>query len=1031
MLKEFYGDVLPSDGYYCLTLLPQGEHVWADSLDELVSITEERIGRQGLYFGTASFQSFANRKQTNVLALKALRLDIDAGPEKFAKHGPEAVYETQKDALAACLGFFRDSAIVPTYIVSSGAGLHIYYCLTESLEPADWLRLAKGLTALGQKHQLRIDSSVTQDSARILRVPGAPHPNGKSVAILKRTGVFHEPAKLREALGLLEVPPAAKRHSINDDLDLTVQGPPSSAEKIVLHCGALAHVADQRGNVPEPYWRAMLGLVKRTVEGLDIAQDWSSGHPDYDPDEVEAKFNAWSTGPTTCMEFAKHSKACQSCPNRGKVKSPINLGLMTSIEIQTLPPETQLTPVAEAPVADAAGKKAEPKPWDGHIPAGFRVVPTADNHHALVIDMQVEKESATGEMVPVIIPVAFTNSVFWFSQWAEADDTDDNAEVIINLWTGSYIKRYTMDQSLIASMFKLTEFLSGKSIHTTTHRKAAQAMQDYVKAQMQHIRNDSKNLKVTDHLGLRTMESGELVCVQGKYTIFPDGTIRETMLSAQLRSLARHFTIPLPNKSQEVFGPEVWDQYIVPRAHKHAAFMREYYGAPGMERFQLAIMMSMASPLMAFVTGDYAGGPALPNNSSLTVSLYSRETARGKTTAAKTAIMAYGMPDNLSNDSGKAGATVNARIGTLSLHGTMPSIMDEMGDLLPGEVATTVSSVANGAGKRTFTSNRTMRQESTWALINVITTNVSQRDMIAVARSAAGPVLYRMLEIDVDGMPEYDMDKAEVFRDAWADLCRDSAGALGAVIHRQICFLGMENMSKLVRKCVARAEKLVGANQSDRFQSRGLGAMLALDLILRHAKIEVFDILPLVETFKVAHNANVEYVLDNLLPDEPLQQLSQFLLDIAPDTIVTQDENAGGFRAPVDRPLNSRVPEAPVARHILSKALTYVATSALKKWCSERGVSERSILHAAREARVMVTFDRQGGPKVNHRVISRSYDNKTLTKGMACDMKITCKAYTFSVGRLNTLLRSQENGFELVESEQQPQEQEVAEETGT
>jgi len=733
------------------------------------------------------------------------------------------------------------------------------------------------------------------------------------------------------------------------------------------------------------------------------------------------------------MEFAKHTDACQSCPHRGKVKSPINLGLMTSSEIQTLPAETepnQVVPVVAAPATNAADKKAEPKPWDGHIPAGFRVVPTADNHHALVIDMQVEKESATGEMVPVVIPVVFTNSIFWFSQWAEADDTDDNAEVIINLWTGSYIKRYTMDQSLIASMFKLTEFLSGKSIHTTTHRKAAQAMQDYVKAQMQHIRNDRKNLKVMDHLGLRTMESGELVCVQGKYTIFPDGTIRETMLSAQLRSLARHFTIPLPNNTQEVFGPEVWDEHIMPRARKHADFIKEYYGAPGMEKFQLAIMMSMASPLMAFVTGDYAGGPALPNNSSLTVSLYSRETARGKTTAAKTAIMAYGMPDNLSNDSGKAGATVNARIGTLSLHGTLPSIMDEMGDLLPGEVATTVSSVANGAGKRTFTSGRVLRQESTWALINIITTNVSQRDMIAVARSAAGPVLYRMLEIDVDGMPEYDMDKAEVFRDAWADLCRDSAGALGAVIHRQICALGMENMSKLVRKCVVRAEKLVGANQSDRFQSRGLGAMLALDLLLRNAKLDIFDVVKLVDVFKEAHDANVEYVLDNLLPDAPLEQLSQFLLDIAADTIVTQDENGGGYRAAVDRPLNSRVPDAPVARHILSKSLTYVATTALKKWCAERGVSERTILHAAREARVMVTFDRQGGPKINHRVVSRSYDNKTLTKGMACDMKITCKAYTFNVSRLNTLLRSEENGFQLIQAEQPP-EHGVAEETGT
>lgn len=1024
MLKEFYGDILPQDGCYCLTLLPQGEHVWADSLDELVKITEARIDRQGLYFGTAAFQSFANRKQTNVLALKALRLDIDAGPEKFAKHGGEGVYETQKDALAACLGFFRDAALLPSYVVSSGAGLHIYFCLTEAVEPADWLRLAKGLTALGEKHNLLIDPSVTQDSARILRVPGAPHPNGKRVEILKRTGVVHEPANLRQLFGLMEAPRAFNM-SVNDDLDLTFQGPPSSAEKIVQHCGALAHVAEVQGNVPEPYWRAMLGLVKRTVEGLDIAQEWSSGHPDYDPDEVAHKFHAWSTGPTTCMEFSKHSKACQSCPNRGKVKSPINLGLMTTTEIETLPEEERVI------LAEPVVKAQSGTPWEGHMPAGFSVEDTKSGQHALVMSIMVEKESATGEMVPTIQHVPFTYNVFWFSQWAEADDTDDNAQVIINLWTGSYIKRYTMDQSLVASISKLTEFLSGKAIHTTSHKKAAQAMQDYVKAQLHHIRGDRKNLKVTDHMGLRTLDSGELVCSQGKYTIFPDGTIRETMLGAQLRPMARAFTIPLPDSGQEVYGPEVWDQHIMPRARKHAEFIRKYYGGEGMERFQLAIMMSMASPLMAFVTGEYAGGPQLPNNSSLTVSLYSRETARGKTTAAQTAIMAYGMPGVLSNDSGKAGASVNARIGMLSLHGTLPSIMDEMGDLLPSEVATTVSSVANGAGKRTMTNTRTMRQESTWSLINIITTNVSQRDMISAARSAAGPVLYRMLEIDVDGMPEYNQVQIEAFRDDWAELSRDCSGALGAVIHREICALGLANMIKLVTRCVSRAEKLVGATQSARFQSRGLGAMLALDLLLRNVKIELFDIAKLSEVFKVAHDANVDYVIENTLPDDPLQLLGRFLLDIAPDTIVTQEESGGGFRTAVDRPLNIKVPDVPQARHILSTGMTYVTCQSMKQWCSDKGVSERQVLDAARRATVLVTLARSMGPKQNGRIVHRSYDQKVLTKGMLGDMKIATRAYTFNLRRLNTTLRTNDTGFQLVEDADQPAPEAEVEETGT
>lgn len=1015
MLRQFYGDILPAAGNYCLTLLPYGEHVWADSLDELTTFTQARLDRSGLYFGTASFQSFANRKQTNVLALKALRLDIDAGEAKLAKHGPDAVYATQKEALTASVAFFHASKIAPTYIVSSGEGLHIYYCLEEAVEPALWLTMAKALSDLGQRLGLKIDPSVTEDSARVLRVPGAPHPNGKRVTVLKRMPVFHRTEALQRALG---APAPARKFdmSINSDLATSFQGPPSSALKVAKHCGALHEVAQSRGDVQEPFWRAMIGLVKRTVEGLDIAQEWSSGYDGYDSVEVERKFNAWTTGPTTCQEFAKHTSACANCPHHGKVKSPINLGLMTDPEIEALPPEQQ---TALAPAAPAA---ATGQPWDGSLPEGFSVMNTKLGKKVLVHTVLAKTESPTGEMVSQMVDIPFTFAVFWFSQWAEAEGSDDTAQVELNLWAGSHIKRYTMDQSLVASQARLLEYLSGKAIHTTTHKKAAQAMQDYAKAQLQHIHEGSKNLKVTDHLGLRTLDSGELVCAHGKYTIFQDGSVRETMLGAQLRSLADAFPLPVPQDGRDAWGPEVWE-HIQPKALRHVEFLRKYYAAPGMERFQLAIMLSMASPFMAFVTGEYVGGAQLPNNSSLTVSLYSRETARGKTTAAQSAILAYGRPGALSNDSGKAGATVNGRLGVLSLHGTLPSIMDEMGDLTPSEVATTVSSVANGAGKRTLTATRTLRQEATWALINIITTNVSQRDMVAVARSASGPVLYRLLEIDVDNMPEFSQECREGFRADWREVTRDCAGALGALIHREICALGAVNMLNLVGRCVSRAEKLVEAGQSARFQSRGLGAMLALEVILRRLGIKMFNLEDLTAVFKTAHDANVDYVAENTLPTNPLQLLSMALIDLAQNTIVTQNESWGGHnRVGVDRPLNARVPDVVQGRHILSTGVTYLSVDALRDWSRERGVSDRAMIDAAKVAQVLQPRIR----RVGGTMVQRSYEQKSLTRGLVDGMNLRCNAYTFNVRRLNQLLQTADTGFELVEGgpeEEQPQDE--------
>lgn len=994
MVREFYGDVLPDTGYYCLTILPAGTHIWAETLDELTELTAERIDRSGLYFGTASFQSFANRKQSNVLGLKSLRLDIDAGPEKLAKHGPGAVYATQKDALRASVAFFRASGLMPTYVVSSGAGLHIYYCMTESVEPGLWLGMSKGLSALGAKHGLKIDPSVTEDSARILRVPGAPHPNGERVKVLQRTGVFHEPSELMSKLGAVAAPVRPSR-GINDDLefDLAFQGPPSSAVKIAQHCGALREVAASKGDVPEPHWRAMIGLVKRTVEGLDIAQEWSSGYDGYNEAEVERKFNNWSTGPTTCNEFSKHSSACQSCPHWGKIKSPIALGLMTVVEIETLPVEAQtiLAPLAvQAPTGDI---------WDGSIPAGFSVEKTDGGAYYLQQRVKDKIESATGDEVPVDKSIPFTTSIWWFSQWAEAEGSDDNAQVVLHLWVGGFnTKVYTMDQALIASPAKLLEFLSGKAIHTTHHKKAGQAMQDYAKAQIQHIHASRKNLKISDHMGLRTLDDGTLVASQGRYTIFPDGTVRDTMLSPALRSMANCFDVPLP-PGADVWGPEVWDDHIRPRAERYVEFIKKFYGAPGMERFQLAIMLGLASPFMAFVTGEYAGGAELPNNSSLTVSLFSQETARGKTTAAQASIMAYGRPGKLTNDSGTSGATVNGRLGALSMHGTLPSVMDEMTDLNPTAVATTVSTVANGAGKRTMTSQRTLRQESTWALINIITTNVSQQDMVTAARASAGPVLYRMLEINVDDMPEYDIDQREAFRLEWAEVNRECVGALGAMIHREICALGLNTCSQLVTKCVTKAEQYVLASQSARFQSRGLGAMIALDVVLRKLGLTMFDTRTVMETFKTAHNNNVEYVTENTAAIDPLQQLASALIDLAPFTLVTEGERDGGARH--DRPLNLRVPDVVHGRHITSSGITYLSAEGLRDWCQKKGISVRPITAAAMKAGII-----QGTKaRVNGIEVLRTSSMRTLTKGLVGDMHLVCPAYTILTRKLRAHMR--------------------------
>lgn len=994
MLNSFYRDILPGQGSYCLFLLPERAHVWFDDIDDLTRRTEQAAERGGVYFGTSAFIEPTNRTQANVAALRALRLDIDAGPEKFAKHGDE-VYETQELALAAVVPFFKATRLMPTYLVSSGAGLHIYFCLGEDLDPGAWKRLATSLAKLCDQYDLKIDGSVTTDSARVLRPLGGLHPSGERVRLLARRGPIYDVDAMRALLPAPDIAPTGltKYASINDELDLGYGSQPSSALKAAQHCGALREVADSRGDVPEPHWRAMIGLVKRTVEGIDIAHEWSSGYDGYDPDEVERKFNLWSTGPTTCVEFAKHSHACRTCKFNGKVKSPISLGLMTQQEIDETEPEAVEQQVEEAPAADT-GEPVDP--WHGQIPSGFEVIRDKGGRPTLVYAMVVEKESETGDIVPTTVHVPFSRDIFWLGQWAEAFDTKDSAQVTLNVWSRGSVKRYLLDQTLIASQSDLLKFLAGKSVFTLPHKRAAQAMQDFVKASMEKIRATGHRPKIGDHLGLRILEDGQLVAVQGNHAIYPDGHIEEAMLTPALLSVARKYKTPLPPEDSGTWGPEVWPD-IEQRAKQHVEFLRKHYSAQGMEKFQLAIMLCLSSPLMPFVDAGFFAGSTLPTGRSLSVSLFSRNGGRGKTTVMQAAMLAYGVPGNLVGDSSKESATDLARLAHLPMIGTLPSVMDEMGNNNDRTVSQAISVVANGMGRVRLSKDGALSETQPFALMNLIATNKSQRDMIATANDTTNAVQWRLLELEVDDMPEYDQAARDEFSVDWSTVNRDCAGALGAVLHRLICQAGVASINALVGKACSLAAQRLGAEQTGRFQYRGLGAMLAAHTLLAKAGLGIFPIDPLIAVFKEAYDAGAEFAKVNTQPTDGCQLLSRALQDLAPNTLVTENETHRGRNSgedAYDRPLNERgIPDVIEARHIRSTGVTYLSVDALKAWCKKQGLPERTIVRDAVAAGVIQMGVRANGARY-------SADFYVLTKGMRSDMKLRCRCYTVHTRKL-------------------------------
>lgn len=981
MLQQFYEDVLPDEGYYALFLSGAKRHVWADSVEELVRQTEKRIDDHGVYFATAAFEVPVDRTAANVLSRTSICFDIDAGAAKFAKHG-DKVYPTQREALAAVVQWTKATRIAPSYILSSGDGLHVYYLLDTPLVPEAWRPLALAVKAAALDSGLRIDPSVTGDAARILRPPGTLHHTGARVSILHASKVRYAPETLRAMLPESAVrsaqPQVQKPRSRNAELLEAPVGPPRTVAKVLDRCPAMRAAADAGGNVPEPYWRAMLGVLKFTVEGADAAHQYSQGHPSYDYDQTQAKFDRWTAGPTTCATFeAEAPEACRTCAFRGKVKSPIMLGEMTPPEVEAF---QEAQPPAEAPAPDesedalvsmaevAPAKKLEP--WDKYLPEGYRVVPTK-NGHMLVAKRVVPRVNAAGETTNVEIDVNFTSVAFWIESWAPGYSDDDQAITNFAVYDTSRhtTTRYTLPTRVVAKQDTLLTALASQNVQAYPSTNLAKAtLMEFVKDSLELIRAAGQRQKVVDRFGTMYNNKGELVVAQGKHVITRTGEIVEGVVAENLRYRANAYTINLPDPTAGRWGADVLKAHVYPRAQQHIAYLNEFYSDDNFLPYQLAIMLAWASPLMAFVQGTFPAGAPLPAQ-GLTVSLYSTRSGIGKTAAMHAAALAFGIPTGIVLQLDRTNSTDNARHALVAQSGTLPSFMDEMENVEPRDLAALVSSVGNGATKQRMTKDLGLVGGKPLALINVMSTNKSHRELVAVDRNESSAVQMRLLEIDCTGVQEVSPERARQETEARSKVL-ECAGAVGAILHWGMCTIGGEKLNEQGIYYADVARTHLQGKQDGRFMWRTLGAMLSMRAILAKLGLVLFDEAKLIAEFRRWHDVGYEFARENLMPQDAQSRISMMLSDLAGDTLITKTEShrAGGHDKAMDIPLNDRMPNNVVARSVLDGRYVYVKTDAIKEWCQERRISHVVLLAQARDTGVLEPPDTSQPRKVGRQI---------------------------------------------------------------
>ena len=346
----------------------------------------------------------AAKSKAAALELKSIWVDIDVGPDEVDQAGKvvKAHYHTEDEALKAILLFAESVGLpMPSAIVRSGGGLHVYWINRDPLTPQEWFPYADGLKKLLLANSVLADSSITADAARILRVPGTfnhkpKYPQPMPVMLVDIPLVMYDfPAELAFlqqfagpvvaaapkpsfSLWAEDAPPGARERFNKGPAAAfaALRGEPGLSAGIDMfadhkldpgpiftNCGFYRDALLKGGkNHDNPLWNlAVLGTTFME-KGDEIAHLISKGHAGYSEDGTQALYNrkvaersASRIGYPGCSAIqGAGCKACGTCPLLGKVKSPLNI--RPDVTVTVNPAETP--PQAEPPPNAAAGAHA-------------------------------------------------------------------------------------------------------------------------------------------------------------------------------------------------------------------------------------------------------------------------------------------------------------------------------------------------------------------------------------------------------------------------------------------------------------------------------------------------------------------------------------------------------------------------------------------------------------------------------------------------------------------------------------------------
>jgi hypothetical protein len=890
---EFLRRVLPDEGWYCAWQLEGKRNRFFRSAEDLAHfiLDADEHGRTA-YHAINSFQVATRRTGENAAGARSFYLDLDAGPDK--------PYLDQPAAIAALRSFCGTLSLPSPTLVNSGHGLHVYWPLERTLDPATWRRYADGLKSLCVVHGLHADPARSSDIASILRTPGTHNrKNGAVVPVVAGllTGPFQlEQFEVFKNAGRISAQPTGQRLSpLASALGDSYGDVPSDAALVADQCRQLGEMRRTRGLLQEPVWHACLGVLAHCTEGDRYGHEWSTGDQRYDARETQAKLDRQrALGPTTCERFATLNPAgCSGCPHWGQTSSPIQLGRHDN--------SGQLGAGDDQAPTVQAGSTGQEATREGG--KGVVILPKGFAFKAGSLVFQTSKEDRTVDVVVVKHSLQLDTVQF-------GEMGGDHAYV----FRQQLPKEPESEFSIAAATFL------GQGGRGEMAKRGANILEwnhfvKYVMGAVDIFREQHRTMVRYEQFGWKGDEA--FLYGQVLYT----KTAKQTVLTThdlQVRSVKRGVG---PVKGGSL---ERWT------AAANMLF------AKGLETQSIALLASFAAPLIRFQERDEGGA---------VLHLMSSKSAQGKTTALIAAASVWGQIDAFRI---KKDDTVIGRLLVLATLSNLPVLYDEIMTRDPDAIYDFVVSFTNGADRtRATRTGEIKHNEARWQTLMLSAGNTSLREVLA-SGDKPDTQAHRVMELEAV-IPE---EIAKHYSEEIKDNLRKNAGYAGDV-YIDYVVQNLEVIKKLLHDVTDKVRSDTMLPQEYRFWVRTIGAIVCAGLIVKKLGLVEFSpdrIYAWIKDYVRQHRTGT--ATSNNASE--IENLAKFYNDHISCCLPVAGPFVAGRQLNMDiRPVGKLY-----MRREQSTLKLFIATSPFRDWCIKNGIHFKGLIDVLFDKRVIKNKNR-------------------------------------------------------------------------